>query len=187
MIDSEGKRLYFVLPQNTAFAYQISVGREGFNWTGSEAISRKQSWPDWHPPAEMRARDPSLPVKMTGGLKNPLGAMALYLGTTLYRIHGTNDETSLGQAASSGCFRMMNAAVLHLASLADVGTPVHVVQSLAPPRVSGAPRTPARAVEQPPIPRAGPPSRTQRDPWSDWERVPEARPYRDWSYGGGWR
>ena len=85
----------------------------------------------------MRERDPSLPEKMTGGLKNPLGAMALYLGKTLYRIHGTNDEKSLGQAGSSGCFRMLNANVLHLAAITDVGTTVTVVKSLAPPRTSG--------------------------------------------------
>ena len=94
-------------------------------------ISRQQAWPDWHPPKEMIARDPRLPDKMTGGLKNPLGAQALYLGNTLYRIHGTNDPKTIGQAASSGCFRMMNEHVLHLASLATVGTPVTVVKQLA--------------------------------------------------------
>jgi lipoprotein-anchoring transpeptidase ErfK/SrfK len=130
VIDTSGKMLYYVLANQQAFAYPISVGREGFNWTGTETISRKQAWPDWYPPEEMRERDPKLPEKMTGGLKNPLGAMALYLGTTLYRIHGTNDVKSIGQAQSSGCFRMMNAAVLHLASLAEVGTAVTVVAAL---------------------------------------------------------
>ena len=94
-------------------------------------MSRKQAWPDWHPPAEMRERDPKLPEKMTGGVRNPLGAMALYLGNTLYRIHGTNDVKSIGQAQSSGCFRMLNTEVLHLASVTGVGTPVSVVTSLA--------------------------------------------------------
>jgi len=130
VIDTGGRKLYFVLPDARAYAYAISVGREGFDWTGTETVSRKQAWPDWHPPAEMRQRDPSLPEKMTGGIRNPLGAMALYLGDTLYRIHGTNDAKSIGRAASSGCFRMLNAHVLHLASLAEIGTPVHVVKSL---------------------------------------------------------
>lgn len=185
VIDSEGRRLYFVLPGRTAFAYEISVGREGFNWTGTEIVSRKQAWPDWHPPAEMRERDPRLPVKMTGGLKNPLGAMALYLGTTLYRIHGTDAESTVGQAASSGCFRMRNAEVLHLASLADVGTTVHVVQTLGAARLSGLPRTQARAVEPAPVPRAGPAPRVRRDPWYDWDRAPAYR--NGWPNGGGWR
>jgi len=130
VIDTGGRKLYYVLPDGRAYAYAISVGREGFNWTGSEVISRKQEWPDWHPPAEMRERDRSLPVKMTGGLKNPLGALALYLGDTLYRIHGTNDAKSIGRAASSGCFRMLNAHVLHLASIAEIGTQVAVVATL---------------------------------------------------------
>ena len=130
LIDTGARRLYYVLEGKRAYEYTISVGREGFSWTGTEKISRKQAWPDWYPPAEMRERDQSLPVKMTGGLKNPLGAMALYLGNTLYRIHGTNDSSSLGRAQSSGCFRMLNAHVLHLATLADVGTSVTVVHSL---------------------------------------------------------
>jgi lipoprotein-anchoring transpeptidase ErfK/SrfK len=130
VIDTGARKLYYVLPDNRAYAYSIGVGREGFNWTGAEAISRKQAWPDWHPPAEMRERDPRLPVKMTGGIQNPLGAMALYLGNTLYRIHGTNDPKSIGRAESSGCFRMLNSAVLHLASITEIGTPVAVVRSL---------------------------------------------------------
>lgn len=136
VIDSGGKRLYYVLAERRAYVYRISVGREGFNWTGTETISRKQAWPDWHPPAEMRERDPRLPLKMTGGLKNPLGALALYLGNTLYRIHGTNDARSIGQAASSGCFRMLNSDVLHLASIADIGTKVTVVASLLRPALA---------------------------------------------------
>jgi lipoprotein-anchoring transpeptidase ErfK/SrfK len=111
-----------------AYQYPISVGREGFTWTGVEQISRVVDWPDWHPPAEMRQRQPELPKKMTGGLRNPLGAKALYLGNTLYRIHGTNDASTIGQAASSGCFRMMNEHVMHLSRLAEVGTVVKVVR-----------------------------------------------------------
>ena len=131
VIDTAARKLYYVLEGNRAYEYRISVGREGFNWSGTETVSRKQAWPDWHPPAEMRERDPKLPEKMTGGVRNPLGAMALYLGNTLYRIHGTNDVKSIGQAQSSGCFRMLNAEVLHLASVAEIGTPVSVVNSLA--------------------------------------------------------
>lgn len=127
IIDSGGRRLYYVLPGNEAYEYPISVGREGFAWTGSERISRIASWPTWTPPAEMRKRQPWLPVTMTGGVNNPLGAKALYLGNTLYRIHGTNDPKTIGRAASSGCFRMMNEHVLHLATLAGVGTRVKVV------------------------------------------------------------
>jgi lipoprotein-anchoring transpeptidase ErfK/SrfK len=130
VIDTGGRALYYVLADKQAYRYPIGVGREGFSWTGTETISRKQAWPDWHPPAEMRQRDPSLPVKMTGGVRNPLGATALYLGDTLYRIHGTNDARSIGRAESSGCFRMLNANVVHLASIAGVGTPVSVVSSL---------------------------------------------------------
>jgi lipoprotein-anchoring transpeptidase ErfK/SrfK len=130
VIDTGGRKLYYVLPANRAYEYAISVGREGFNWTGTETVSRKQAWPDWYPPAEMRERDPSLPEKMTGGIRNPLGAMALYLGNTLYRIHGTNDAKSIGRAASSGCFRMLNSHVLHLASVAEIGSTVNVVASL---------------------------------------------------------
>lgn len=134
VIDTGARKLYYVLGNNTAYQYPVAVGREGFNWAGTEAVSRKQAWPDWYPPVEMRERDPSLPEKMTGGVRNPLGAVALYLGNTLYRIHGTNDAKSIGRAESSGCFRMMNADVLHLASVTEVGTSVSVVPSLPPPQ-----------------------------------------------------
>lgn len=145
VIDSSARRLYFVLDGRMAYEYPISVGREGFDWTGTETISRQQEWPDWYPPVEMRARDPRLPEKMTGGLNNPLGALALYLGNSLYRIHGANDEKSIGQAASSGCFRMRNASVVHLAQLAVIGTPVSVVHSLAEPKGPGVAQAPAPA------------------------------------------
>lgn len=149
VIDSEGRMLYYVLSSNEAYQYPISVGREGFSWTGTETVSRTQAWPDWHPPKEMIARDRRLPDKMTGGLKNPLGAKALYLGNTLYRIHGTNDPKSIGRAASSGCFRMMNEHVLHLASLAGVGTPVTVVKHLPTQTVSVSRTAPPRAAAEP--------------------------------------
>jgi lipoprotein-anchoring transpeptidase ErfK/SrfK len=149
VIDTSTRKLYFVLDGNQAYEYRISVGREGFNWTGTETISRKQAWPDWYPPAEMRERDPKLPEKMTGGVRNPLGAMALYLGNTLYRIHGTNDVKSIGQAQSSGCFRMLNAEVLHLASIVEVGTTVSVVNSLAVAPEVGRKMEPSRSVTDP--------------------------------------
>ena len=136
VIDTSGRALYYTLSATTAYRYPISVGREGFTWTGTEKISRVQSWPDWRPPAEMKERQPNLPDVMTGGVRNPLGAKALYLGNSLYRIHGTNDVKSIGQAASSGCFRMMNGHVMHLAGLASVGTTVKVVSRL-PSNVAG--------------------------------------------------
>jgi len=132
VIDTKGRQLFLVQSPTEALRYPISVGREGFSWTGAETISRKAEWPDWHPPEEMRWRDPRLPEKMTGGIKNPLGAMALYLGSSLYRIHGTNDATSIGRAASSGCFRMLNGHVVDLAARVDIGTGVQVVHRLPP-------------------------------------------------------
>jgi lipoprotein-anchoring transpeptidase ErfK/SrfK len=177
VIDTGARKLYFVLPESRAYAYPISVGREGFNWAGSETVSRKQAWPDWYPPAEMRERDPSLPERMTGGLKNPLGAMALYLGNTLYRIHGTNDAKSIGRAQSSGCFRMLNSAVMHLASIAEIGTPVTVVPSLpAALEVSRAadPTTPAMPQPLPGLRHAAP-----RPADDGRERTPDYRALRD--------
>ena len=130
VIDTGRRALYYVIGSNQAFQYPISVGKEGFSWTGTEAVSRIAEWPDWYPPAEMRQRRPELPEKMTGGLRNPLGATAIYLGNTLYRIHGTNDPKSIGRAESSGCIRMLNQHALHFASLVHVGTKVTVVPSL---------------------------------------------------------
>jgi lipoprotein-anchoring transpeptidase ErfK/SrfK len=129
IVDTNGRQLYYVLPGKQAYAYPISVGRVGFTWTGTERISRIASWPSWTPPPEMRQRQPGLPITVSGGLINPLGAKALYLGNSIYRIHGTNNERSIGRASSSGCFRMMNGHVIHLASHARVGTKVRVVSS----------------------------------------------------------
>lgn len=167
VIDSGARKLYFVLPGNRAFQYPISVGREGFAWAGNETISRKQAWPDWHPPAEMRQRDPKLPEKMLGGVRNPLGAIALYLGNTLYRIHGTNDEKTIGFASSSGCFRMLNASVLHLAQFVQIGTPVSVV--------NGLPRQPQAPVAEVPPPIRLPPiaSNRQQPPPSPVRAAPD--------------
>jgi lipoprotein-anchoring transpeptidase ErfK/SrfK len=132
VVDTAARRLYIIQGPTSALAYPVSVGREGFTWTGTEKISRVAAWPDWHPPAEMRKRDPRLPVKMTGGVHNPLGAKALYLGATLYRIHGTSDARSIGRASSSGCFRMHNRHVVDLANRVGVGTRVVVIRASSP-------------------------------------------------------
>jgi lipoprotein-anchoring transpeptidase ErfK/SrfK len=130
VIDTSARRLYLVQSREAALVYPVSVGREGFTWTGTETISRIASWPDWHPPAEMRERDPRLPEKITGGVRNPLGAKALYLGNSLYRIHGTDNERTIGHASSSGCFRMTNGHVVDLASRVATGTMVIVLDKL---------------------------------------------------------
>ncbi len=128
VVDQSKKKLYYVLGDGKAYAYPVAVGKKGFKWTGSQKVSKVVSWPDWVPPEEMRQRKPNLPVKMTGGINNPLGAKAIYLGSSLYRIHGTNDNGSIGTEASSGCIRMYNGHVVHLAKLVDVGTKVHVIR-----------------------------------------------------------
>ncbi len=126
VVDTSARKLYLMQSPTSALSYPISVGRVGFTWKGTERISRVQNWPDWRPPAEMRQRQPELPELMTGGVRNPLGAKALYLGNSLYRIHGTNSAQSIGQANSSGCFRMMNGHVVDLATRVGVGTTVIV-------------------------------------------------------------
>lgn len=131
IIDTQGRKLYYVLPGNRAYQYPISVGRDGFTWSGNERISRIAVWPSWTPPAEMHKRQPGLPITVTGGLKNPQGARALYLGNTIFRIHGTNNDRSVGRTNSSGCFRLTNEHVVHLASIAKVGAKVRVLQAYA--------------------------------------------------------
>ena len=129
IVDTQARRLYYVLPGKKAYEYPISVGRDGFTWSGTERISRIAAWPSWTPPPEMHKRVPGLPITVTGGLKNPQGARALYLGSTIYRIHGTNNDRTVGRANSSGCFRLANEHVVHLASIAKVGTKVKVLQA----------------------------------------------------------
>lgn len=147
VIDIGARKLYYVTGPTSAFAYPIGVGREGFSWTGAEKVSRIADWPDWYPPAEMRKRKPELPERMLGGLNNPLGAKAIYLGNTLYRIHGTNDPKSIGRAESSGCFRMLNAHVLHLAGLTQVGAQVTVAKSLGRAKVASKAPVKSRVTE----------------------------------------
>jgi lipoprotein-anchoring transpeptidase ErfK/SrfK len=120
--------LYIVEANGRAFRYAIGVGREGFQWQGLLHITRKQEWPDWTPPPEMIERQPYLPRFMAGGPGNPMGARALYLGTTVYRIHGTNQPHTIGSAVSSGCFRLVNADVIDLYERTPVGTKVIVRQ-----------------------------------------------------------
>jgi len=125
-IDTAERRLYLVLPQGQALRYGIGVGRDGFRWSGVHRISAKREWPGWTPPSQMLARRPDLPRHMAGGLDNPLGARAMYLGSTLYRIHGSNEPDTIGQAVSSGCFRMSNEDVTDLYNRVSVGATVVV-------------------------------------------------------------
>lgn len=131
VINTGERRLYRIIDSNSAERYGIGVGREGFSWKGKERVSRKAEWPSWTPPAAMRIREAKkgvvLPVRMEGGPNNPMGARALYLGSTLYRIHGTNQPWTIGQAVSSGCIRMANDDVIHLFSLVSVGSTVVVM------------------------------------------------------------
>lgn len=126
VVDTPRKHLYLVQGRGRAIRYGIGVGRPGFEWSGVKTISRKAEWPDWTPPAEMLARRPDLPRHMDGGPANPLGARALYLGSSLYRIHGTNEPHTIGQNVSSGCIRMMNDDVVDLYNRVGVGTRVVV-------------------------------------------------------------
>ena len=127
IVDTANTYLYFVLGNGQAIRYGIGVGREGFTWSGRERVSRMAEWPNWRPPADMVARNPDLPDFVPGGLDNPLGARALYLGDTLYRIHGTNEPSSIGTFASSGCIRMLNADVIDLYRRVSLGTQVVVL------------------------------------------------------------
>jgi lipoprotein-anchoring transpeptidase ErfK/SrfK len=128
IIHTSERYLYVVQPGGRALRYGIGVGRDGFQWQGLLNISRKMEWPDWTPPEEMIERQPYLPRWMAGGPGNPLGARALYLGTTVYRIHGTNQPTTIGTAVSSGCFRLTNPDVSDLYERVPVGTKVIVRQ-----------------------------------------------------------
>jgi lipoprotein-anchoring transpeptidase ErfK/SrfK len=121
-----------VLGQGRAIRYGVGVGREGFTWSGVQTISRKAEWPDWYPPAEMIARQPYLPRFVAGGPGNPLGARAMYLGSSQYRIHGTNDPSTIGKFVSSGCIRLTNEDVADLFSRVDVGTRVVVLPKNSP-------------------------------------------------------
>jgi lipoprotein-anchoring transpeptidase ErfK/SrfK len=132
VIRTPERALYYVLPDGEAIRYKVGVGREGFQWSGSSRIVAKREWPSWSPPPQMIAREAAkgviIPAYMEGGPNNPLGARALYIGGTLFRIHGTNNARSIGGAVSSGCIRMLNADVVHLYDQVSIGAPVHVIQ-----------------------------------------------------------
>lgn len=128
IVETAERRLYFVLPDGRAMKYGVGVGRDGFRWAGEHRISRKAEWPGWTPPAQMRRRVPDLPAYMPGGPENPLGARAMYIGSTLYRLHGTSEPWSIGQAVSSGCIRLTNDDVVDLYDRVAVGALVVVHQ-----------------------------------------------------------
>ncbi len=133
IVDTPNTYLYYVLGGGRAIRYGVRVGRDGFTWTGVQKISRKAEWPDWHPPPEMIDRQPYLPRFMAGGPGNPLGARAMYLGNTVYRIHGTNQPSTIGKFVSSGCIGMLNEDVSDLFDRVKVGTRVVVLPGGPPP------------------------------------------------------
>jgi lipoprotein-anchoring transpeptidase ErfK/SrfK len=126
VVSTKKNELYLVLGYGKAVMYRVATARKGFEWKGVHKVSSKTEWPDWRPPVEMRERHPELPAFMEGGPKNPLGARAMYLGSSIYRIHGTNEPKSIGKAASSGCIRMLNADVTELYRLVKIGAEVTV-------------------------------------------------------------
>jgi lipoprotein-anchoring transpeptidase ErfK/SrfK len=135
IIDTPNAYLYLVVGGGRAIRYGIGVGREGFTWSGVKTVERKTEWPDWVPPAEMLERQPYLPRLMAGGPGNPLGARAMYLSGTLYRIHGTNDPSTIGKRVSSGCIRLVNEDVIDLYSRVGLGTKVVVLPMHSVPRI----------------------------------------------------
>jgi lipoprotein-anchoring transpeptidase ErfK/SrfK len=136
IVDTPHTYLYLIMGHGKALRYGIGVGREGFTWTGTERISRMKEWPDWFPPKEMIERQPYLPRFMAGGESNPLGARALYLGNTLYRIHGTNQPSTIGTFVSSGCIRLTNEDIADLYNRVQVGTRVVVLPGTLPPQAA---------------------------------------------------
>ena len=126
VVSTSQRRLYYVLGRGEAIRYGVGVGRQGFSWSGTKTVTMKREWPAWRPPAEMLARRPDLPRFMAGGQDNPLGARAMYLGSSLYRIHGSNEPETMGAAVSSGCIRMTNKDVVDLYDRVRVGTRVIV-------------------------------------------------------------
>ena len=170
VVDTSNTHLYYVLGGGRAIRYGVRVGRDGFTWTGVQKISRKAEWPDWHPPTEMIERQPYLPRFMAGGPGNPLGARAMYLGSTIYRIHGTNQPSTIGKFVSSGCIGMLNEDVSDLFERTKVGTRVVVLPGGAPPAntasASAAPPSAGPAAAAAP----GPASQAQLAP------VPGAQP-----------
>lgn len=128
VISTTHRRLYYVLGPDRAIEYGVGVGRQGFTWSGMKTVTRKREWPDWTPPPQMLKRRPDLPRHMEGGMDNPLGARALYLGSSNYRIHGSNEPDTIGAAVSSGCIRMTNRDVVDLYERVKLGTKVVVLK-----------------------------------------------------------
>jgi lipoprotein-anchoring transpeptidase ErfK/SrfK len=168
VVDTSNTHLYYVLGGGRAIRYGVRVGRDGFTWNGVQKISRKAEWPDWHPPTEMIERQPYLPRFMAGGPGNPLGARAMYLGSTIYRIHGTNQPSTIGKFVSSGCIGMLNEDVSDLFERAKVGTRVVVMQGGPPPNTATASAAPPPG--GPAAAAPGPASQAQLAP------VPGAQP-----------
>ncbi|KRQ93756.1 L,D-transpeptidase [Bradyrhizobium valentinum] len=158
VVDTSNTHLYYVLGGGRAIRYGVRVGRDGFTWNGVQKISRKAEWPDWHPPTEMIERQPYLPRFMAGGPGNPLGARAMYLGSTIYRIHGTNQPSTIGKFVSSGCIGMLNEDVSDLFERAKVGTRVVVMPGSPPPANTANAAAPAPAAAGPAAARASGPA-----------------------------
>ena len=165
IIDTGNTTLYYVLGQGRAIRYGVGVGRQGFTWAGTQTITRKAEWPDWHPPAEMIARQPYLPRFMAGGPGNPLGARAMYLGSSEYRIHGTNDPSTIGKYVSSGCIRLTNDDVSDLFSRVSVGAKV-VVLPKAGPHIEARAVTSGRAADATPVRSRSTGRQAMNDPMS---------------------
>jgi lipoprotein-anchoring transpeptidase ErfK/SrfK len=175
VIDTGNTFLYLVLNDQQAMRYGIGVGREGFTWSGEQTVARKTEWPDWRPPAEMLARQPYLPRFMAGGPGNPLGARAMYLGDTEYRIHGTNKPDTIGKRVSSGCIRLTNEDVVDLYERVKVGAKVIVLPATTAHRPSqGA--SPDAALRSPdPAPPSNPPLATNAQMQSSRPKMAEAQ------------
>ena len=175
IIDTGNTFLYFVLNDRQAMRYGIGVGREGFTWSGEQTVARKAEWPDWHPPAEMVSRQPYLPRFMAGGPGNPLGARAMYLGETEYRIHGTNKPDTIGKRVSSGCIRLTNDDVVDLYERVKVGAKVIVLPATAARRPSqGAPPDAAFRPSDPALP-SNRPSATNAQMLSSGPKIAEVK------------
>jgi lipoprotein-anchoring transpeptidase ErfK/SrfK len=175
IIDIKNTFLYFVLNDTQAMRYGIGVGREGFTWSGEQTVARKTEWPDWRPPAEMLVRQPYLPRFMAGGPGNPLGARAMYLGETEYRIHGTNKPDTIGKRVSSGCIRLTNEDVVDLYERVKVGAKVIVLPATAARRPSqGAPPDTAFRLPDPALP-SNRPSATNAQMLSSGPKIAEVQ------------
>ena len=168
VVDTPNTYLYYVLGGGRAIRYGVRVGRDGFTWTGVQKITRKAEWPDWHPPTEMIERQPYLPRFMAGGPGNPLGARAMYLGSTVYRIHGTNQPSTIGKFVSSGCIGMLNEDVSDLFDRVKVGTRVVVMPGGPPPGTATASAAPAQGL---------PPARVHRPRRSSRRSPARSRPW----------